>query len=91
MPSTLNEFLEKALKDQPKVDEASHPALISIADMFARYLLGDKNIAVSQLKQAGQVKTQGLANMDASEYNALYNKMHSDLFQVIRKNMKSVM
>jgi len=90
MPSTLNEFLEKALKDEPKVNEASHPALISIADMFARYLIGDKNVAVSQLKQADQVKTQGLAGMDASEYNALYNKLHTDIFQVIRKHMKNV-
>lgn len=91
MPSTLNEFLERALKDQPKVDEASHPALIEIADMFTRYLIGDKDIAVSQLKKAGQVKTQGLAGMDASEYNALYNKIHTDFFQVIRKHMKSLL
>lgn len=65
-------------------------SLITVADSFARYLIGDKKIAVSELGKAQQLPTPGLKKMSPKEYNDLYQKLHLELHKVIRKHMKDV-
>lgn len=95
MPSTLNEFLEKALEKNEDIKSAvfkkgtkNSTPLIKIADIFVRYLIGDKDIAVSQLKKE-QVSSD--IALSAKEYNDLYSKFTKELFAVIQKNMKDIM
>jgi hypothetical protein len=71
------------------ITEEQFQPLIKIADIFARYLVGDKDVAVTQLK-ATQVQTKVLANMEAGEYNKLYTQLTKDLFNVMKKHMRNV-
>jgi hypothetical protein len=77
-----------------KIDEKlneSGVSLLGIADSFARYLIGDRNIALNELKKMQNLPTKGLADMEAAEYNKLYQKLQVELSKVISKNMKGLM
>jgi hypothetical protein len=60
----------------------------TVADMFARYLIGDHTAAVSQLKTAQPIKTDFLNPDDSGDYNTRYQKLYKDLLSVIKKHMK---
>lgn len=77
-------------KIDDKLNE-SGVSTISVADSFARYLIGDRNVAVSQLKKMQDFPTKGLAQMSAKEYNNLYQKLHGELSRVLSKYMKNLM
>ncbi len=77
-----------------RIDEKlneSGVSLLGIADSFTRYLMGDRNVALSELKSMQDLPTSGLADMEAKDYNKLYSKLHKELAQVISKNMRGLM
>lgn len=76
-----------------RIDEKLNEGVstMSIADSFARYLIGDRKIAINELKKYQDLPTKGLANMEAKEYNDLFQKLHVDLSKVISKHMKGLM
>ena len=80
--------------DLEKIDNylnESPVSLIEIADSFARYLIGDRNVAISELKKMQNLPTKGLADMEAREYNNLYSKLRVELLKVMSKHMKGLM
>lgn len=64
--------------------------LIRIADSFTRYLIGDRNLAISELKKMQQLPTPGLSKIEAGEFNKLFENMRSDILKTLSKHMKKV-
>lgn len=77
-----------------RIDEKlneSGVSTLSIADSFTRYLIGDRKVALNELKKYQDLPTKGLADMEAKDFNNLYSKLHKELAQVISRNMRNLM
>ena len=62
-----------------------------IADSFVRYLVGDRKIALSRLKQLANKNFEGdlqsVVDAGGNEYNVLYDRMFVDIQKAIRKHL----
>jgi hypothetical protein len=92
--SPKNKKMEKKMDILEKIDtklsdklneSSSGTSLIKIADSFTRYLIGDRNIAISELKKNQPMPIPGLESMSAKEYNNVFQKLHSEIFKAIRQ------
>ncbi len=64
-------------------------ALGLIGDAFARFLVGDREVALRQLKSIAKKPFEGDLKplTDSGEYNKLYDDLATDLIRVIKKHL----
>jgi acetoin utilization deacetylase AcuC-like enzyme len=95
MPSTLNEFLERAEKEmkgkklgegKEVMNEAISMEMNQTIDQFVRFLIGDRKIALKQLEKLKKVNVPLSKNMNSEKYNQLYGGLFKDIKQAIEKN-----
>jgi hypothetical protein len=85
--TTLNEYLERALKDyKPKVNEASSN-IYGVADSFARLIMGDVNMALANLKKSLPLNQATFE--PGNEYNNAFIKLVGDFEVAIKKALKA--
>jgi hypothetical protein len=89
MKDTFNTFenaLEESVERLDELDFIKEGNVKAVADMFARYLLGNQNDAINGLKQFSGKDLLKYAYDDPKEYNKLYLKLFTNILQAIKKS-----
>jgi len=81
------DFLKKKEKMSSRHREAN--ILATIADSFTRYLIGDRKVALTQLKTLSGRNFEGDLQpyIETGEYNTLYNDILTDMLRIIKKHL----
>lgn len=75
---------EEVVEEANKVSVVDDTALKSIADEFARVLIGDSNQGLKNLGKILPVKL--FPQVSTSEYNKLYKDLFDDIFKALKRN-----
>ena len=71
------------------LSEISTPGgMLGISELFARYLIGDKDIAVRQLTKLEPQLQGDMIPKEAKEYNNLFSNLKKDIYKALVKNIK---
>ena len=64
--------------------------LVGLADTIARFVMGDRQVALNQLKSL-QLPDFGLAEMEPGEYNKRFQDLTTELTKALSKSVKGML